>query len=773
MINYCMTKLSFKTAAFVLALVAICSCASAGRPVPVELDVLAPAQSSDQNLRTYSQRLSSYLKKNPGDRSIMEDVPLMLDAMVAEDEGKIEKAKGAWFSALSVARGLFGEKSFSGWLTSFAQSQAKKTDRIEMARAVLAETKGGSVGPWMLSRSLQSEDRIIPILLREIPECVNGVSVESKLDPPQTDGIPSGDPLMTQLAGEVCRYKSQRSESWGQWQGALASDVSKYFEALVFQCSGQSAKALTYFSDVAPRLAANSAYAPLALESYARLIKLRREQGERESVAPLYMPYMQLWKSPSINESTLGLSRSVFEQRRIDETLWAARARASIGDGESARTFADDVLNYVNTALLQSFTLSTEQKNNLAATAAETYHLLAFRLAVESRDWEKSFNIAELALNQAAMPDDWRARFRWSQGLYRFLAGDYEQSRRIWEQLLSESTDDRLRPQLLFWVSRVHDQLGNQSEASFYRKSLAEDYPVSFYSVVALGLTSEDHASDWQSSFSDLKGLGRDLANWQRVDIDDLRADKERGRLLRRAEILTSLRIVPLATLAIEELQRSMEPVSDRSKDQDAWLYVSRLHGAAGNWLGTISLTTKLMKSPDFWRDQPEQFVAYFPRPFLEVYQSVAKDSGIEVSELLAISRQESSFKADAKSGANAWGVMQLMPFTAKRLLSSYNMPNKEKLEIPKDLLKPEVNIRLAANYVRELNGRFKNNQAQVYAAYNAGVQTVDSWISRRLFDDPLLFIELIPYQETRDYVKGVWRNKNVYKYILSKTASD
>jgi hypothetical protein len=203
------------------------------------------------------------------------------------------------------------------------------------------------------------------------------------------------------------------------------------------------------------------------------MIKMRRDQGERESVAPLYIPFMQLWRNPAVNETTLGLSRSIFEQRRIDDTLWAARARASIGDGESAKTFAEDVLNYVSAALLQSYTLSSEQKNSLVASAAETYHLLAFRLAVESRDWDKSYNIAELALNQPGLPDEWRFRFRWSQGLYRYLAEDYDQARKIWEQLLTDSTDDRLRPALLFWVSQAHSKLGNASESSFYRKSLA------------------------------------------------------------------------------------------------------------------------------------------------------------------------------------------------------------------------------------------------------------------------------------------------------------
>ncbi|MEI6832577.1 MAG: lytic transglycosylase domain-containing protein [bacterium] len=768
-----MWKISLTLLATTLAQAAVMSCATVSRPVTVKLDTFAPGKTEDQSLRADRQRLADYLQKNPTDRGVLEDALLLLDASIAEERGSEAQAKEAWFRALGAANGAFGERAFAGWLRALAKVKDKKLDRREMARLVLSETRGGSHGPWMLARSLQTEEKIIPYLLREIPESVNGVAVDAKVSPPSIDGIPANDPLLNKLSDEVCRHKSQRSPDWETWQKTLTPDVSKYFEALVSHCMGESSKALTSLSDVAPRLAANAWSAPLALESFARMIKIRRDQGERESVAPLYMPYMQLWKNPAINESTLGLTRAMFEQRRIDETLWAARARATVGDGESARVFADDVLNYVSAALLHSYALSSEQKNNLAATAAETYHLLAFRLAVEARDWDKSFNIAELALNQATLPDEWVTRFRWSQGLYRFLASDFDQARKIWERLLTESSDEKIRPQLLFWLACAHDKVGNKSEASFYRKSLAEDYPVSFYSVVALQLTGDDHAVSWQKSFKDLKELRKRLDAWQRVDIDDLRNDMTKGKLLRKAEILASLRISDLAGVAIDELQRSIEPSLGRKKDLEWALYISRLHAAAGNWLGTISLTTKMMKTVDFWRERPEQFLLYFPRPYLSIYSSVAEDLDMDRNELLAISRQESSFKADARSGANAWGLMQLMPFTAKRLVKSTKISGKEQIKIPEDLMKPEVNIPLATDYVRELQSRFNKNQAQVYAAYNAGVQTVDSWLARRLFEDRLLFIELIPYQETREYVKGVWRNQKVYDYLSSNWQAD
>ena len=764
-------KIAFKRLCFYLFVsVEFIGCTTGSRPVLVSLDPKLPVQPSDGGIARQFEQLSNFVKKNPADAEEIADVLQMLRALSAEALGDREQAVKAWLAALESAKGSFGERAFSGWLKAFAKNLGGKKNRRELARLVLAETRGGSVGPWMLDRGLQSEDKLLPIIQKEAADYIEGevIADDAKIAPPTEPGISAADPLLVKLAADVCRYKSQYADGWENWRRSIKADITKYFDALVKQCSGQSSKALQILADVAPRLASNTSTAPLALESYARMIKMRREQGERESVAPLYIPFMQLWRNPAVNETTLGLSRSVFEQRRIDDTLWAARSRASIGDGESAKTFAEDVLNYVSAALMQSYTLSSEQKNSLVASAAETYHILAFRLAVESRDWDKSYNIAELALNQPGLADEWRFRFRWSQGLYRYLAEDYDQARKIWEQLLTDSTDDRMRPALLFWVSQAHSKLGNSSESSFYRKSLAEDYPISFYSVTALSLTNGPFGNAWQNAFKNLQDLRESLAEWQKVNIDDLRSDRQRGRLLRRAEILTSLDIERFSGMALDELQKSFDSATGGDREAEWGLYVSRLYAASGNWLGAISLTTKLSKNPDFWRQRPEQFLAYFPRPYLPAYKAIGHDMNIDPNVLLGISRQESSFRPDIKSGANAWGVMQLMPFTAKRLLPDAGFPNPASIQLPDELIRPEVNIRLGASLVRELSARFAGSTPQVYAAYNAGTQTVDTWIARRLFDDPLIFIEMIPYQETRDYVKGVWRNQMVYEYIAT-----
>ena len=755
-------------------LLAVQSCASGQRAISIRLDPYAPSPVVDGGLDQNQKVLSDYVTKNADDLKLVSDVTLIFQAMQADLSGDMKASVTSWYRALEVSTGHFGELAFNGWLKAYAKSLGKVMKRVDLARLVLAETKSGNVSPWMVDRGLNSEDRIRHILTREVSQFIEEeVAAEAvKPNAPAIPGLSLEDPLLLRLAATVCKSKGQYGAGWDEWRAGLVVDVNLYFDGLVAQCGGKAAKALELLSDVAPRLASSTTLMPLALEAYSRMIKMRRDQGERDSVAPLYLNFMKLWEDPSLTEKRLGMTRSEFEQRRIDDTLWAVRARSVIGDGVTAKIYAEDVLGYLVAALAKSYSLTTEQKNIFAGQMAETYHQLSFRVAVDARDWDEAFRIAGIGLEQPVIPAEWQNRLRWSQGVYRYLAGEYDQARRIWEELLTGTQDERMKPQLLFWLLQAQTKLGNTTEASVFRKFLAVDYPLSFYTVVGLRQMSEGQNYDALSPFKDVNALRKSLENWQKMDLEDLRMDPVRGPLLRRAEIFTSLGLVQFSGFAIDDLQKSID-ISSGDERQLQWtLYISRLYAASQNWLSTISLTTKLTKDPDFWKKKPEQILVYFPRPYLSSYQEIGAQQGVDPNILLGISRQESSFKADIKSGANAWGLMQLTPPTARRLLPAAGFSDPASIKIPEALIRPEVNIRFGAAFVRELDARFLSNRSQMFAAYNAGPQAADNWIARRLVEDPLMFVELIPYSETRDYVKAVWRNESIYNLLDQKTVA-
>ena len=118
---------------------------------------------------------------------------------------------------------------------------------------------------------------------------------------------------------------------------------------------------------------------------------------------------------------------------------------------------------------------------------------------------------------------------------------------------------------------------------------------------------------------------------------------------------------------------------------------------------------------------------------------------------------------SDAKSSAGARGLMQLMPSTAKLIAKSegikYSSQNK--------LLEVDFNIRLGSNYLQWMLDRYDNNRILASAAYNAGPGNVDRWLNKELAFD--VWIETIPFKETRNYVKNVLAYSAIYNYLLEQ----
>jgi len=141
-----------------------------------------------------------------------------------------------------------------------------------------------------------------------------------------------------------------------------------------------------------------------------------------------------------------------------------------------------------------------------------------------------------------------------------------------------------------------------------------------------------------------------------------------------------------------------------------------------------------------------------------------AKVRGLHSSWVFAITRQESAFMSDAKSGVGAMGLMQLMPATAKETARRFGIPLKN----PNNAYLPEVNIQLGAAYLSQVHGQFKGNRVLASAAYNAGPGRVRQWLrgaDHLSFD---VWVETIPFDETRQYVQNVLSYSVIYGQKLN-----
>ena len=179
-----------------------------------------------------------------------------------------------------------------------------------------------------------------------------------------------------------------------------------------------------------------------------------------------------------------------------------------------------------------------------------------------------------------------------------------------------------------------------------------------------------------------------------------------------------------------------------------------------GDYLGAIA--TFHQYRPDSITPQTsEQWKIGYPRPYAEQFSQSARQNRLSEALVLSLAKQESRFRATVRSHAGAIGLMQLMPATARKTAQM-----KGNSFTPALLTDPDFNIKIGTKHLRELMDYYHNNTVLVLAAYNAGATAVNRWRSQ--FGTLPLdeFVESIPYQETRDYVKKIVGSIPVYQTL-------
>ena len=165
----------------------------------------------------------------------------------------------------------------------------------------------------------------------------------------------------------------------------------------------------------------------------------------------------------------------------------------------------------------------------------------------------------------------------------------------------------------------------------------------------------------------------------------------------------------------------------------------------------------------NFWKN-------FYPLAYAEAIRDSAKNHGVDPYFVKGLIRQESLFDAQVKSRAGAIGLMQIMPKTGQLLYSNSKMDGSFSTDI---LFDPDTNIQLGTQYISELNQRFNKNVTHILISYNAGPHVLKKWLKRfSHLNDRDVFIESIPYPETRKYVKKVLRNHGIYRSLYPETIS-
>lgn len=157
-----------------------------------------------------------------------------------------------------------------------------------------------------------------------------------------------------------------------------------------------------------------------------------------------------------------------------------------------------------------------------------------------------------------------------------------------------------------------------------------------------------------------------------------------------------------------------------------------------------------------------------FPTPYRQTFQRNAASQRVPSTELMAIARRESAFYPQAESPVGARGLMQLMPATGREVASSLGRRHGAA-----DLFEVDYNVLLGSAYYRQMLDRFGGNRIFTLTAYNAGPHRVDRWRNRPGEGVPVdVWVDTIPYRETREYVQAVLSYNVVFQYLMGDTPS-
>lgn len=306
-------------------------------------------------------------------------------------------------------------------------------------------------------------------------------------------------------------------------------------------------------------------------------------------------------------------------------------------------------------------------------------------------------------------------------------------------------------PGALYWRGRLYEDVeGNFGQALNYYKAVNTAYVNSYYAMLARQRLQVIGSREAAAPSPVLESV-RAIENPHLID-----ALPEDDPHLIKARLL--------ANAALNEYIRPEIQLSPSSGQWGA-LAEAQIYQSFGENARALQ-AMKRSKVPFFSLPVAEVPVAYwqlvFPRPYWQQLSADAQNQGLDPYLVTSLIRQESEFNPGAVSRANAYGLMQLLPSTAKGLAKKEG----ERRFSANELFDPSENIRLGTTYLRENIDHYGGQVEYALAAYNAGDAPVRQWIASGDYKDVPEWVESIPYTETREYVQSILRNREVYRAV-------
>jgi soluble lytic murein transglycosylase len=419
------------------------------------------------------------------------------------------------------------------------------------------------------------------------------------------------------------------------------------------------------------------------------------------------------------------------------------------------------VARYHDAQVLFARTLWTEDQTSRAVQVLNETHkalrglypmdevyFIQGRIDEEKGNFNKALEYFEASFQQPLSQAGLKDKISWLKSWNYYKLEKWPEAKQSFEQMKELVKEPSDKSKSRFWLARTLDKLGEKDAAKTELQALLKEDTLGYYGMLARRELTE--------TFPAIQVHPTEALNLDLLQVGEM---AQQNRLL--IEWLISVNEKTFAekalNVAVEDLKRQ------NVTDEKTWLAVSSAYARSGLYLPLFATIGSLKPEVKdrLLNDHPELL---FPTAYAPTIKDASDKSGTPQEFIFSIIRQESAFNPEARSPADAFGLMQLLPSVAKELARRNKLPYGEAT----DLMKPEINVPLGAFELKSLMNKYDQQFILAVSGYNANDSAIRGWLKTRMRQDPVEFIEEVPYEETRTYIKLTMRNYVFYRRLLN-----
>lgn len=458
-----------------------------------------------------------------------------------------------------------------------------------------------------------------------------------------------------------------------------------------------------------------------------------------------------------LNEQTLACSAWWIERKNNEESVLTTRTAAS---QQNYRTLSSkqklDIINYRSMSFSEAFSImepanltqaqkltvsAIEHASDCSYAGASSALILRLEAFLPSKSIYNDIEKIYTRVQKCLLPDtDPTEKIHLRVGLLRLITGHPGLAKEALEKTLLEK-DPAESSRSLFWLGAIYQKSKTMPKENPYWQRLIKENSISLPAILASQQLGVDPIQNLVPD-EEIAIQGRDSSGWSDDNLEAYIFDLFKAR-----------NDISAATEWANYVGRTTSVANP-----NMILYWALAQNTVRNYRYSIFMLGRYGKYIKNYPVSRTMLNLHFPRPYLKEISSYSED--LDPIFVLSLIRQESAFDTYARSMANARGLMQVLPSTAKSI--------KRKVS-SNQLYEPETNIEIGVSYLSRLLKRYDGRIEYVLAAYNAGASNLDKWRDRVSENNMMLFCDYMPFKETRSYVSLILRNYYWYSRMISE----